>query len=116
MAAELVGGAFLTVSLQMLFDKIASSRLLDKLKIKLLSVNVVLDDAELKQIRNPTVKMWLDELKYAADDVDNLLDDIATDALETKLMKVETQTNMSKVRNIFSNLFNSKDRDRELSS
>ncbi|KAL5540436.1 hypothetical protein UlMin_044952 [Ulmus minor] len=125
MAAELVGGAFLSASLQMLFDRIASREvmdyvqgkrhydgLLEKLKIKLLSVNVVLDDAELKQIRNPAVKIWLNELKYAADDADNLLDDIATDALERKVMEAEPRTSTSNMRNIFSNFFHSKDRDR----
>ncbi|KAL5537588.1 hypothetical protein UlMin_044120 [Ulmus minor] len=125
MAAALVGGAFLSASLQVLFDRIASPEvlgyvrgkrhydgLLEKLKIKLLSVNVVLDDAELKQIRNPAVKTWLDELKYAADDADNLLDDIATDALEIKVMEAEPRTSSSNLRNIFSNIFHSKDRDR----
>ncbi|KAL5556235.1 hypothetical protein UlMin_038471 [Ulmus minor] len=124
MAAALVGGAFLSASLQVLFDRIASREVLDhvrgkrhccelleKLKIKLLSVNVVLDDAELKQIRNPAVKMWLDELKHAADDADNLLDDIATDALERKVMEAEPRTSTSNMRNILSNFFSSKDRD-----
>ncbi|KAL5538727.1 hypothetical protein UlMin_044450 [Ulmus minor] len=125
MAAELVGGAFLSASLQVLFERIASGEVLDyvrgkrhydglleKLKIKLLSVNVVLDDAELKQIRNPALKMWLDELKDVADDADNLLDDIATDALEIKVMEAEPRTSTSNVRNVFSNFFHSKDRDR----
>ncbi|KAL5565896.1 hypothetical protein UlMin_029060 [Ulmus minor] len=125
MAAELVGGAFLSASLKVLFDRIASSEVLDyvrgkkhydgqleKLKIKFLSVNVVLDDAELKKIRNPAVKMWLDELKDVIDDADNLLDDIATDTLEKKVMEAETKTNTSKVSNVFSNLFHSKDRVR----
>ncbi|KAL5540828.1 hypothetical protein UlMin_043798 [Ulmus minor] len=132
MAAALVGGAFLSATLQVLFDRISSHEvidyvrgktcyngLLEKLKIKLLSVNVVLEDAELKQIRNPTVKMWLDELKDAVDDADNILDDIATDALEIKMMEDETRNNISKVNNILSsffnsksNIFNSKDRER----
>ncbi|KAL5573005.1 hypothetical protein UlMin_022602 [Ulmus minor] len=125
MAAELVGGAFLSSFLNVLFDRIASREVLDyvrgkrhydgrldKLKIKLLFVNVVLEDAELKQIRNPAVKMWLDELKDVADDADNLLDDIATDALEMKVMEVETRTSTSKASNIFSSFFHSKDRDR----
>ncbi|KAL5546369.1 hypothetical protein UlMin_006056 [Ulmus minor] len=86
--------------------------LLEKLKIKLLSMNVVLDDAELKQIRNQAVKMWLDELKYAADDADNFLDDIAIDALERKVMESEPITSTSNVRKIFSNFFHSKDQDR----
>ncbi|KAL5540442.1 hypothetical protein UlMin_044958 [Ulmus minor] len=125
MAAALVGGAFLSASLQVLFDRIASREVLDyvrgkrhydglleKLETKLLSVKVVLDDAELKQMRNPAVKMWLDKLKYAADDADNLLDDIATDALERKVMEAEPITSTCNMRNIFSNFIHSKDRDR----
>ncbi|KAL5537587.1 hypothetical protein UlMin_044119 [Ulmus minor] len=125
MAAALVGGAFLSATLQVLFDRIASHEVLDyvrgktcydglleKLKIKLLSVNMVLEDAELKQIRNPIVKMWLDELKDAVDDADNILDDIATDALEIKMTEDETRNNTSKVNNILSSFFNSKDRER----
>ncbi|KAL5545571.1 hypothetical protein UlMin_005258 [Ulmus minor] len=125
MAAELVGGAFLSASLQVLFERIASGEVLDyvqgkrhydgllfKLETKLLSVSLVLDDAELKQIRNPTVKIWLDKLKYAADEADNLLDDIATDALEIKVMEAEPRTSTINMRNFFSNFVHSKDRDR----
>ncbi|KAL5545546.1 hypothetical protein UlMin_005233 [Ulmus minor] len=125
MAAELVGGAFLSASLQVLFERIGSGEVLDyvqgkrhydellfKLETKLLSVSLVLDDAELKQIRNPGVKKWLDKLKDVADEADNLLDDIATDVLEIKVMKAEPRTSTSNVRNIFSNFFHSKDRDR----
>ncbi|KAL5545568.1 hypothetical protein UlMin_005255 [Ulmus minor] len=125
MAAELVGGAFLSASLQVLFERIASGEVLDyvqgkkhydgllfKLETKLLSVSLVLDDAELKQIRNPAVKIWLDKIKYAADEADNLLDDIATDALEIKVMEAEPRTSTSNMRNLFSNFVHSKDRDR----
>lgn len=69
MAAELMGGALLSASLQVLFEKIASPEvvdylpgmknsgfdsLLEKLKIKLSSVTAVLNDAEdvLAEIEN----------------------------------------------------------------
>ncbi|RDY11187.1 putative disease resistance RPP13-like protein 1, partial [Mucuna pruriens] len=68
MAAELVVGALLEV----IFDRLASrlvldyfrerklhEQLLNKLKVKLLSINAVVDDAELKQIQNPPVRDWL---------------------------------------------------------
>ncbi|KAM5552066.1 putative disease resistance protein [Rosa sericea] len=96
--AELVAGALLSSFLSVWFDRLASGQvkdfirgqkttegLLKKLEIKLLSVNKVLDDAEEKQIRDPTVRKWLDELKdvvYAAGDV---LDEINTEALRRKL-------------------------------
>ncbi|KAF3432457.1 hypothetical protein FNV43_RR27197 [Rhamnella rubrinervis] len=113
MAAELVGGAFLSASLQVLFDRLASRdivdylrgkkvnhRLLKKLKIMLLSVTAVLSDAEEKQIRNPIVKEWLDELEDAAYDADDLLDEITTDALQFKLEAARSRNDASKVSDI----------------
>lgn len=71
MAAELVAGALLSSFLSVWFDRLASREvkdfirgqkttqgLLKKLEIKLLPVNKVLDDAEEKQIRDPTVRKW----------------------------------------------------------
>ncbi|XP_028095150.1 putative disease resistance RPP13-like protein 1 [Camellia sinensis] len=97
MAAALVGGAFLSATLQVLFDRLASrefvnffraqkhdDKLLRKLKLTLLGLNVVLDDAEYKQITNPAVKDWVDELKVAVYHADDLLDEIATEALRCK--------------------------------
>jgi hypothetical protein len=78
MAVELVGGALLSAFLQVTFEKLASAdireyfrarklneKLLKKLNITLLSINAVVDDAELKQIRNQSVKAWLDAVKDA---------------------------------------------------
>ncbi|RYQ86587.1 hypothetical protein Ahy_B10g106247 [Arachis hypogaea] len=91
MVLELVGGAFLGAVFNVLLERIASpevlsflkgkkmnNRLLKKLKLILLSVHGVLDDAEGKQITNPAVKEWLDELKDAAYEADDLLDEIYT--------------------------------------
>ncbi|RZB42493.1 putative disease resistance RPP13-like protein 1 [Glycine soja] len=50
--------------------------LLDELKIKLLALNVVLNDAEEKQIIDLAVKAWLDELKNVVYDAKDLLDEI----------------------------------------
>ncbi|KAK0575073.1 hypothetical protein LWI29_033656 [Acer saccharum] len=55
--------------------------LLESLKTKLLTVNVVLSDAEEKQITNPFVKEWVDELKNVVYQAEDLLDEIATLAL-----------------------------------
>ncbi|CAL5444307.1 unnamed protein product [Camellia sinensis] len=97
MPAALVGGAFLSATLQVLFDRLASrefvnffraqkldDKLLRKLKLTLLGLNVVLDDAEYKQITNPAVKDWVDGLKVAVYHADDLLDEIATEALRCK--------------------------------
>ncbi|KAB1199598.1 putative disease resistance RPP13-like protein 1 [Morella rubra] len=45
-----------------------------KLKIAVLSVNAVLEDAEEKQLTKPFVKDWIDELKDALYDADDILD------------------------------------------
>ncbi|KAH7863450.1 hypothetical protein Vadar_017672 [Vaccinium darrowii] len=96
--AELVGGAFLSATLQVLFDRLASrefinsfrgrkhdERLLKKLKLKLLGLNKVLNDAEKKQITDQSVKAWLDELKDTIYHAEDLMDEIATEALRCKV-------------------------------
>ncbi|CAI0461784.1 unnamed protein product [Linum tenue] len=49
------------------------------------SVNAVLDDAEEKQVSKPAVKMWLDELKDAVFEADDLFDEISYRALRARL-------------------------------
>ncbi|KAJ8775109.1 hypothetical protein K2173_020113 [Erythroxylum novogranatense] len=98
MAAPLVGGAFLSASLQVLFDRLASpkvvdffkgrklnSKLLEKLKITTRSVKVLLDDAEEKQITDGDVRKWLHDLKDAFYEADDLLDKIAYAALSSEM-------------------------------
>lgn len=98
MAAELVSGAFLSSLFQNIFERITSpevvdflrgkklnSGLLKKMKLMLLSVNVVLDDADKEQIRNPAVKDWLEELKDVVYNADQLMDEINTEILQCKL-------------------------------
>ncbi|KAE8705715.1 putative LRR and NB-ARC domains-containing disease resistance protein [Hibiscus syriacus] len=116
MAGELVGGAFLSSFLQVLFDRMASPEVIDfirgeklnrplfqKLEATLLSINAVLDDAEGKQIMNHNVKKWLNELKDAVYDAEDLLDEVSTEALRWKL-EVEHQTSTTKVRRLFTSL------------
>ncbi|RVW79847.1 putative disease resistance RPP13-like protein 1 [Vitis vinifera] len=103
------GGALLSASLQVIFDRMASrdvltflrgqklsATLLRKLQMKLLEVQAVLNDAEAKQITNLAVKDWVDELKDAVYDAEDLVDDITTEALRRK-MESDSQT---QVRNI----------------
>ncbi|XP_021834586.1 putative disease resistance RPP13-like protein 1 [Prunus avium] len=94
----LIGEALISASVQVLCDRITSAEFVDlfrhkkldkpllmKLNTTLLTLNVVLDDAEEKQMVNPAVRKWLDELKHAVFDAEDLLDEIDTEALRRKL-------------------------------
>ncbi|WCJ35295.1 NB-ARC domain-containing disease resistance protein [Euphorbia peplus] len=88
-----IGGAILSASLQSLFEKLASHGLLrsartgkvlveiDKWKSMLKKIYVVLDDAEEKQLINPSVKIWVSEIRDLAYDVEDVIDDFATEDL-----------------------------------
>ncbi|XP_073263971.1 LOW QUALITY PROTEIN: putative disease resistance RPP13-like protein 1 [Populus alba] len=105
MDGALVGGAFLSSFLNVLFDRMASpqvvaffrgqkvngSSLLQKLETAMTSLRVVLDDAEEKQITNRAVRDWLDQLKDAVYKADDFLDEIAYEALRGEL-EAEGQT------------------------
>ncbi|XP_075634495.1 putative disease resistance RPP13-like protein 1 [Castanea sativa] len=117
MAAELVGGAFLSATLQVLFDRMASPEvvkfirgrkvpdtLLTKLKTWCLTLSKVLNDAEEKEITDTIVKEWLDELKDAVYHAEDLLDEIATEALRRQV-EADFGTSTSKVRNFISTSF-----------
>ena len=103
-----VGEAFLSAFIGTLFDKLASSELLKfarqeqvhaeikKWERMLLKIYAVLEDAEEKQMTNRLVKMWLDELKDLAYDVEDILDEFATEALQRNLMAIP-QPSTSKV-------------------
>ncbi|XP_059652592.1 putative disease resistance RPP13-like protein 1 [Cornus florida] len=120
MAEALVGGAFLLASIQMLFDRMASREfisffskrkfddgLVHKLKLTLLAIQAVLDDAEDKQITNKNVKDWLDELQHVVYQAEDLLEEIATKALGKKLEAdhVQSQTQGSTAQVGFSRFF-----------
>ncbi|GAU14486.1 hypothetical protein TSUD_250260 [Trifolium subterraneum] len=111
--AELVAGAFLSSSFQVIFEKLASLDIRDyfggnklddlvkELDIKLNSINHVLEEAEIKQYQNVHVKKWLDELKHVVYEADQILDEIATDAM-LKKMKTESEPVITSVLGFFS--------------
>ncbi|XP_061996850.1 putative disease resistance RPP13-like protein 1 [Rosa rugosa] len=73
------------------------------LQKKLLFITPHLDDAEGKQLNNPTVKAWLNELKEAVYDTGDLLQEIKTEALRRK-MEPESGISTSKVEELNSSL------------
>ncbi|XP_062114703.1 putative disease resistance RPP13-like protein 1 [Humulus lupulus] len=122
MAAEIVVGALVSASLNILLEKIASryvveflkgkkrsgfsSRLYD-MKMKFLALSAVLADAEQKQNKVPGVKEWLDELKDVVDDAEDLFAGIEYDALKLKITEKEKSTAIAaKVSNKLSKLVN----------
>ncbi|XP_062115673.1 putative disease resistance RPP13-like protein 1 [Humulus lupulus] len=98
MAAELVAGALLSASLQVLFERLASEEIpqlfqgkkpildqLYELKTMLWSAHALLNDAEEKQLRNQEVRRWLIELQDVIYQADDLVDRIDYEALRSKL-------------------------------
>ena len=105
----MVASALLSGLFQVLFDRLASRQiisffrrshfdqtLIDKLKTVLLTVDAVLIDAEEQQITNPRVRDWINWLKDAVYDADNLLDEI--DTLQRKLEADQKRVNGNEVR------------------
>ncbi|KAI8562360.1 hypothetical protein RHMOL_Rhmol03G0030300 [Rhododendron molle] len=114
MATTLVGGAFLGAAFSVLLDRLTSpelvnfflgrkhdERLLKKLKLNLLGLNKVLNDAENKQFTDRAVKEWLCELKDAVYHAEDLVDEIATEALRCKV-EAEYQSGPNQVQSLIS--------------
>jgi hypothetical protein len=107
--AELLLGAVLPV----LVEKLLSQDLLNfarryqglgqklgKWKKTLSRIQALLDDAEEKQYTNKAVKRWLDDLRDLAYDVEDILDEFDTEALQCKLRGENQANTISKVRNL----------------
>ncbi|KAK8665365.1 hypothetical protein V6N13_005534 [Hibiscus sabdariffa] len=104
----LVGESFVSASISVLLDRIVSmdffnfikgkrkreAVLLHKLEPTLMSVKALLDDAESKQITNSSVRRWVFDIKDAIYDAEDLIDEIATEALRRKL-EPQDQTSSS---------------------
>ncbi|KAG5531054.1 hypothetical protein RHGRI_025869 [Rhododendron griersonianum] len=94
----MAGEALLGAAFGVLLDRLASEEfinffrgrkhdesLLKKLEVTLLELNKGLNDAEDRQITDRAVKAWLDELKDAVYQAEDLVDEIATEALRSKV-------------------------------
>uniref|UniRef100_A0A803P9Y4 Uncharacterized protein n=1 Tax=Cannabis sativa TaxID=3483 RepID=A0A803P9Y4_CANSA len=97
MAAELVGGALLSALINPLVEKLASEvkdffkgkdvilKQLKELKTLLSAADLLLTDAEEKLIKDQAVRKWLDDLKDAIYDADDLAHKIETKAWRNQL-------------------------------
>ncbi|GMN38956.1 hypothetical protein TIFTF001_008182 [Ficus carica] len=108
------GGALLSATLEFLLERLGSpavlaylwgkskhcdsDELLAKLRSQLNLVGAVLDDAEQKQAKSRSIEKWLEELHDAFYDVEDLLYEIETDALQLKVEAGSTTGSSSKVR------------------
>ncbi|XP_061355140.1 putative disease resistance RPP13-like protein 1 [Gastrolobium bilobum] len=101
MAEALVGGAFISSFIDVVFDRLSSpevanmirgknldNKLLQRLKTTLYTVQLVLNDAEHKQINDPAMKEWLDDLKDAVYAADDLFDQVSIEAVTQKKEKL----------------------------
>ncbi|XP_030486849.2 putative disease resistance protein RGA3 [Cannabis sativa] len=113
MANLMVGGALLSSFTNVLFDRLAtkevinffrgnelSQKLLKELKTMLLSANVLLNDAEEKQLRDNNVRNWLDALKEVMYEADHVMDKINTETLRFRVEKDDLKRTLS---NLFHN-------------
>ncbi|KAK9068260.1 hypothetical protein SSX86_012371 [Deinandra increscens subsp. villosa] len=72
---------------------------LDELQTTLSQVKALLNDASHKEITQEAVGLWLNSLQHLAYDIDDLLDDVATQAMHRELTQ-ESGAVTSKVRNL----------------
>ncbi|XP_022748112.1 putative disease resistance RPP13-like protein 1 [Durio zibethinus] len=68
---------------------------LEKLKKELLEIRALLDDAEERQIKEQSVKIWLSDLQNMAYDVDDVVDEVETEIARRNL-KLERHGSSSK--------------------
>jgi len=116
MAAELITGALVSTFVEKTIDNLASrfgdifrgnksnKKMLSNLKVKLLAIDVVADDAEQKQFTNPRVRDWLLAAKDVVFDAEDLLEEI-DDALSKSQAEAESQTAAKKVWNFLKSSF-----------
>ncbi|KAJ6859875.1 disease resistance RPP13-like protein 1 isoform X2 [Populus alba x Populus x berolinensis] len=97
MALELIAEPILSPVIQVLVERLTSRQvlgffkcheldggLLQKLKETLNTVNGLLDDAEEKQITQRAVKHWLNDVKHAVYEAEDILEEIDTPRPDSK--------------------------------
>ncbi|CAK9161930.1 unnamed protein product [Ilex paraguariensis] len=111
-----VAEIFLTAFVIVLFERLVSYELLNfalregihtqvrKCSQLLIKIQAVLSDAETKQIIDKAVKLWPEDLRDVAYDLDDLLDEIATEALADRL-KSEPEASTSRETNVISTYY-----------
>jgi len=110
MTAEMIKGALVSSFVQITMDKLASrfgdifrgdksnKKMLSNLKVKLLAVDVVADDAEQKQFTDARVREWLLQAKDAVFDAEDLLEEI-DHALSKTQVEAQSRSTATKVWN-----------------
>ncbi|KAF5804920.1 hypothetical protein HanXRQr2_Chr05g0202831 [Helianthus annuus] len=58
---------------------------LNELKTTLSNIKALLNDASHKEITHESVGLWLNSLQHLAYDIDDVLDDVATEAMHREL-------------------------------
>ncbi|KAJ0673260.1 putative virus X resistance protein-like, coiled-coil [Helianthus annuus] len=72
---------------------------LEKLGDKLSQIRALLQDASDKEIKKEAVKQWLNRLQHLAYDIEDVLDDVATEAMRRELTQ-ESGASTSKVKKL----------------
>ncbi|KAJ0860899.1 putative virus X resistance protein-like, coiled-coil [Helianthus annuus] len=72
---------------------------LEKLGEKLSQIQALLHDASDKEIKEENVKQWLNRLQHLAYDIEDVLDDVATEAMRRELTQ-ESGASTSKVKKL----------------
>ncbi|KAD6452973.1 hypothetical protein E3N88_07678 [Mikania micrantha] len=100
-----------TAVLPVLFEKLTYAALksiarykginadIKKLHRSLTRIQDVLADASRKEISSQAVKQWLNDLQHLAYDIDDVLDDLATESMEREFT-CESESSSSKVRKL----------------
>ncbi|XVF82067.1 hypothetical protein PTKIN_Ptkin16aG0013800 [Pterospermum kingtungense] len=96
---EVLFGKFTSSEFEFVAEKRVRKEIMNW-KTTLRNIHAVLADAEGKQLRNESVKIWLSDLQELAYDVDDILDESVTEALGHPSSVMFNYKMMSKIREI----------------